>query len=200
MANGYQQGYDTPIASGMPTEHPPQQQAGEVPQLSMNAAFQEPEDEPKSELEKAMSKLVNFDHIDEPAEKEIKLTMQREEEKKKKAKTSALPPAASSYLGSGATLSQIKEVKPAKPQKDPSEIMSPPPMLFSPGAVNAGALVVHGEGPPPLQRGFGVGSGFGVGAQMQYQQQYLQQQQQYYAQQQQQQQPPPPQQQYYNNY
>jgi hypothetical protein len=164
----------------------------------MNAAFVEPEEEPKSEVESAMAKLVNFDNIDEPAEKEIKLTMQREEEKKKKAKTSALPPAGTGYLGSNATLSQIKEVKPEKPKKDPSEIMAPPPMLFSAGAVNAGALVVHGEGPPPLQRGFGVG------AQMQYQQQQQgyampQQgmpQQQYYAQQP----PPPPQQQYYQNY
>lgn len=186
----------------MPLEAPPQQQAGDAPQLSMNAAFEEKE-EPKSELEEAMSKLVNFDHIDEPAEKEIKLTMAREEEKKKKSKTSALPPAGTGYLGSNATLSQIKEVKPETRKKDPSEIMTPPPMLFSPGAVNAGALVVHGEGPPPLQRGFGVGQGFGVGAQMQYQQQMAQQyaaqqqaQQQYYGQQQ----PPPPQQQYYQNY
>ena len=195
----------------MPSELPPQQQAGDVPQLSMNAAFAEKEEE-VSELESAMKKLVNFDRIDEPAEKEVKLTMQKEEEKKKKSKTSALPPAGTGYLGSNATLSQIKEVKPQTKHKDPAEIMSPPAMLFSPGAVNAGALVVHGEGPPPLQRGFGVGQGFGVGAQMQYQQQYAQQQyaqqqqqaayppqqgyppqQQYYAQQQ----PPPPQQQYY---
>jgi hypothetical protein len=154
----------------------------------MNAAYEEPEEE-KSELESALAKLVNIDHIDEPAEKEIKLTMQREEEKKKKAKTSALPPVGTGYVGSNATLSQIKEVKPAKPQKDPSEIMSPPPMLFSPGVVNAGALVVHGEGPPPLQRGFGVGTqmGYGMPQQQMPQQQYYQQ-------------PPPPQQQYYRNY
>lgn len=184
----------------MPAEAPPQQQPGDAPQLSMNAAFEEPPEEPKSEVEEAMAKLVNIDRIDEPAEKEIKLTMQREEEKKKKNKTKAIPPAGTGYLGSNATLSQIKEVKPKMPHKDPSEIMSPPPMLFSPGAVNAGALVIHGEGPPPLQQGFGVG--FGVGAQMQYQQQQyggMPPQQQYYAQQQQQP-PPPPQQQYYRNY
>ena len=187
----------------MPAEHPPQQEAGQVPQLSMNAAFVAPEEgEPKSEVEDALSKLVNFDNINEPAEKEVKLTMKKEEERKKKNKTSALPPTGTGWIGSNATLSQIQEVKPTKPHKDPSEIMSTPPMLFSPGAVGAGALVIHGQGPPPLQRGFGVvGSGFGVGAQMGYggmpQQQppqgyYAQPPQGYYAQ-------PPPQQQY-NNY
>ena len=38
-------------------------------------------------------------------------------------------------------------------------IMKAPPQLFHPDAVNAGALVVHGQGPPPIQRGFGVGFG-----------------------------------------
>ena len=176
----------------MPSELPPQQQPGDTPQLSMNAAYEEPEEE-KSELESAMAKLVNIDHIDEPAEKELKLTMQKEEEKKKKNKTSALPPVGTGYVSSNATLSQIQEIKPEKPRKDPTQIMSPPPMLFSPGAVNAGALVVHGQGPPPLQQGFGVGAQMGYGYGMPQQQM---RQQQYY----QQQPPPPPQQQYYRNY
>ena len=149
----------------------------------MNAAYVEKE-EPKSALEAAMAKLVNIDHIDEPAEQELKLTMKKEEEKRKKNKTSALPPTGTGWIGSNATLSQIQEVKPERPSKDPSEIMSPPPMLFSPGVVNAGALVMYGQEAPPLQQGFGVG------AQMQY---GGMPQQGYYAQ-------PPPQQQYYRNY
>lgn len=188
-------------------------QPGQVPQLSMSAEYEEPE-EPQSELEKAMKNLVNFDRIDEPAQKEVKLTMKKEEEKKKKNSTSALPPSGIGWLGSSATLSQIQEVKPEKPRKDPTEIMSPPQMLFSPGVVNAGALVVHGQGPPALQQGFGVGAqmGYGMPYGMPPQQQgyYAQQQQGYYAQQpppppQQQayyaqQPPPPPQQQQYNSY
>ena len=37
---------------------------------------------------------------------------------------------------------------------------APPPGVFQPGAAQAGALVVHGQGPPPLQQpmGFGVGA------------------------------------------
>lgn len=176
------------MAAGMPVEHPPQQLPGDAPQLSMNAAFVEKE-EPKSALEIALAKLVNIDHIDEPAEQELKLTMKKEEEKKKKSKTSALPPTGTGWIGTGASLAQIQQVKPEKPRKDPSEIMSPPPMLFSPGAVNAGALVIHGQGAPPLQQQ--QQTGFGVGAQLPYggmppQQGYN------YAQ--------PPPQQYYNNY
>jgi len=37
--------------------------------------------------------------------------------------------------------------------------MRNPPTAFHPDAVHAGALVVHGQGPPPIQRGFGVGFG-----------------------------------------
>ena len=39
---------------------------------------------------------------------------------------------------------------------------APPPGVFSPGAAAAGALVVHGQGPPPLHQP----QGFGLGAQM----------------------------------
>ena len=38
-------------------------------------------------------------------------------------------------------------------------VMRAPPQLFHPDAVHAGALVVHGQGPPPIQRGFGIGYG-----------------------------------------
>jgi hypothetical protein len=176
------------MAAGVPVEYPPQQEPGDAPQLSMNAAFVEKE-EPKTALEVAMAKLVNIDHIDEPAEQELKLTMKKEEEKKKKSKTSALPPTGTGWIGNNASLAQIQQVKPEKPRKDPSEIMSPPPMLFSAGAGNAGALVIHGQGAPPLQQQ--QPTGFGVGAQMPYG--GLPPQQGYnYAQ--------PPPQQYYNNY
>ena len=128
--------------AGYPVENGGPPQPGQMPQLSMSAEYAEPE-EPESELDKAMKNLVNFDRIDEPAEKVVKLTMKKEAEKKKKNSTSALPPSGTGWLGSGATLSQIHEVKPEMPRKDPAEIMRPPPqMLFSPGAVNAGALVV----------------------------------------------------------
>ncbi len=37
--------------------------------------------------------------------------------------------------------------------------MRAPPQLFHADAVNAGALVIHGQGPPPIQRDYGVGYG-----------------------------------------
>lgn len=74
--------------------------------------------------------------------------------------------------------------------------MKPPPQLFSPGAVNAGALVVHGQGPPPIQTGFGVGAQMYQQPPMQYQQppmQYQQTPMQYQQPPMQYQQQPPPQ-------
>ena len=66
---------------------------------------------------------------------------------------------------------------------------APPPGVFTPGGAHGGALVVHGQGPPPLQqaRGFGVGAQLPNGGFSQpqgqpnpYQQQQQQQQQRYY--------------------
>mmetsp|Transcript_8652 Transcript_8652/g.23374 ORF Transcript_8652/g.23374 Transcript_8652/m.23374 type:complete len:185 (-) Transcript_8652:1447-2001(-) len=148
---------------------PPQQQhpvangGGQV--LSMNALEKTHDDKPLSEFERAMHNLVNVEHIDQPAEGEIKLTMLKKEEetKQKPGKSRPKPPALSNMMGEGATLSQIKDVKPESSQKNPNDIMRPPPAnLFHPGAVNAGALVVHGQGPPPLQQA----TGFGLGAMM----------------------------------
>lgn len=119
------------------------------------------EDEPENPFDAALKKLVNFDHIDEPAEEQLKLTMKEQEEtqkQKNKNKSKPVPPAAHKMVGSGATLSQIKQVKPGKTAQ--KEVMKPPPQLFSGDAHMAGALVVHGStdgGPPPLgPRGFGV--------------------------------------------
>lgn len=137
--------------------------------LSMNGLV-ETEEEPLNPFEAALKKLVNVDHIDEPAEEQIKLTMKKQEEAKKgkKGKSQPKPPAASQMVGTGATLSQIASVKGETKPKD--GIMNPPPQLFSPNAAMAGALVVHGQGPPALQPqggGFGVGFGppqiYGVG-------------------------------------
>jgi len=137
---------------------------GEGPKLSMNAPLAitaEEEAAPKTGVEKALSDLVNFDDITEPAEKQLKLTMMAQETEKKQDpnKSVPIPPVGKNMVGSGATLQQIQEIKPEAAQKDPNDIMKPPPQLFDPNAVHAGALVVHGQGPPPIQQGFGVGYG-----------------------------------------
>lgn len=154
----------------------------------MNGTFQnddEEEDEPKSAVEKAMKKLVNVNRIDEPAEYGRKLTMMKGEEKKKpKGKSVPLPPVASGMIGQNATLSQISTVKGQNVPKTGEGVMkAPPPGAFSPGAAGGGALVVHGQGPPPLNqaRGFGVGAQLPNGGMSnpQQRQQYYQQQQRY---------------------
>jgi hypothetical protein len=128
------------------------------------------EEEPLSELDAALRKLVNIDHIDEPAEEKLKLTMKREEDekaKRSKNKSAPKPAVAHQLVGRGATLEQIKTVKPeAPPTRD--DIMKPPPQLFHPNAAMAGALVVHGQPMPPMmmqpQAPMGFGAGYGYGA------------------------------------
>jgi hypothetical protein len=119
------------------------------------------EEEPKNPFDAALKKLVNIDHIDEPAEEKLKLTMKKQEEekaKKNKNKSVPKPPAITQMVGTGATLEQIKSVKPADTQPKEGIMKPPPQMLFRPNAAMAGALVVHGQGAPPLQpQGFGVG-------------------------------------------
>jgi len=128
-----------------------------APQLTMNAPLQkEPQVEKKVGVDAALQKLVNFDNIDQPAQEHLTLTMKPKEDKRSN-KTNAIPPRAAG-MNSSATLEQIKTSLPPPAAKDPQSIMSAPPQLFHPQAVNAGALVVHGEGPPPLQQGFGVGA------------------------------------------
>lgn len=132
------------------------------PTLSMNSTLTLTETEavdqkPQNPFDAALKKLVNFDHIDEPAEEQLKLTMkQQEDERQRKLKTKSapLPPAASRVVGSGATLREISTVKPP-PKRE--LVMKPPPHLFQGDAAMAGALVEYGAPPPPLQpRGFGV--------------------------------------------
>lgn len=123
--------------------------------LTMNSplAIKNDAEEPKSEFDSALSNLVNFDDINAPAENDVKLTMiNAEEEKlKSKGKSIAIPPIANNMVGTGATLSQIADVKPTTHTIDPTKIMKPPPPnVFHQDAGHAGALVVHGEGPPPL--------------------------------------------------
>ena len=61
---------------------------------------------------------------------------------------------------------------------------APPPGVFHAGAAAAGALVVHGQGPPPLTtQGFGVGASLpngGFSNQQMHQGHYYQQQQTQY--------------------
>ena len=57
------------------------------------------------------------------------------------------------------TLGEIAKVKPPTKMEP---VMKPPPGLFQGDAAAAGMLVVHGQGPPPLQpRGFGQVHGQG---------------------------------------
>ena len=127
--------------------------------------------EPQNPFDKMLKKLVNIDHIDEPAEEQIKLTLKKQEAenaKKNKNRSVPLPPAASRVVGSGATLKEIAKVK---PQAEIKPVMAPPSGLFQGDAASAGMLVVHGQGPPPLQpRGFGQvhGQGQYYGAQHGY--------------------------------
>jgi len=125
-------------------------------QLTMNSplAIKNETEEPKSEFDSALNNLVNFDDITAPAENDVKLTMINKEEEKLKSKgrSVAIPPIANNMVGTCATLSQISEVKPTTHAADPTKIMKPPPPnVFHQDAAHAGALVVHGEGPPPLQ-------------------------------------------------
>lgn len=179
----YQPGQPFANGGAMPAgaQGPPPPQPG-TPKLSMNSGLALTETaaatEAQNPFDAAMKKLVNFDNIDQPAEEQLKLTMKQKDDdakKKNQFKSKPLPPAANRVVGSGATLSQISGVKAATKTES---VMKPPPGLFQSDAAMAGALVVHGQGPPPLQpQGFGV---------VHMQGQYPQQQQASYYQQQQQ--------------
>ena len=125
----------------------------------------EEQEEPLDAVSAAMKKLINFDRIDEPAV-DMRLTMMQKEEKKKSpnGKSRGLPPTASGQIAPNASLSDIKRVNPETPKvvEDGKVMRAPPANLFQHGAVNAGALVIHGQGAPPLQQS----QGFGLGAHM----------------------------------
>jgi len=133
--------------------------------LTMNAVPSEPT-EPQNEMDAALAKLVNVERIDEPAEYGRKLTMMAEEEKMKaKAKNGKSVPVApigSGMIGPNASLGQISAIRDTNKPLPQGVMNAPPPGVFSPGAAGQGALVVHGQGPPPLQQA----QGFGLGAQM----------------------------------
>jgi len=169
------------------TPHTPGTNGGVT--LSMNQlTLTALEEKPKSDFEKALSNLVNVDHIDEPAEGEFKLTMMRTENARNvvNGKSVPKPPVGAGMISSNAPLSQIK-----KDFKSPGNISSegvmnaPPQGVFHPNAAHAGALVVHGQGAPPLQQaqGFGVGQMLPNGGFQKQQNlapgQYMQQQQLY---------------------
>ena len=105
-----------PTANGAPVAAVPGQPQPPTPTangaapapMSMTAlANTAAEEAPMTELEKAMKNLVNVDHIDSAP---LKLTMKKEEPKRKspKGKSVPLPPVASTMVGAGATLSQIR--------------------------------------------------------------------------------------------
>ena len=134
---------------------------GDTPGSAAMIKFED--DEPSNPFDAALKKLVNVDHIDQPAEVHLAVKKKEEESEKmrKKGKSKGLPPAAHQVVGGQATLDQISEVKSKKEPKE--DIMKAPPQLFSAEAQQAGMMVVYGQpaqqGPPPLQKpqGFGVG-------------------------------------------
>ena len=153
----------TPTADSVGVPTSPDVNGGVTLSMS-NLSVATEEEKPKSEFEKALSNLVNVDHIEEPAYGARKLTMMKKEEPTKKVtngKSVPLPPAGAGLAGTNAPLSQIKKDF-HRPQNTTSEgiMNAPPPGAFHPNAAQSGALVVHGQGPPPLQQaqGFGVGS------------------------------------------
>lgn len=169
VMNAYAPQPQTPGAAPMPNgQYPPN---GGVPQapntapvvLTMNAAPPESE-EPANEMDAAIKKLVNVERIDEQPDYGRKLTMMKEEEEKMKrtnnGKSVPIAPIGSGMIGQNATLSQISGIKDTNKSMPEGVMNAPPPGVFSPGAAQAGALVVHGQGPPPLQqaRGFGLGA------------------------------------------
>ena len=157
-----QQGYYQPGQYQPGSQYNNESNGTTGPALSMNSTLtmNEPapvEEKPTNPFDAVLKKLVNFDHIDEPAEEQLKLTMkQQEDERKKKLqlKSAPLPPAASRVVGSGATLREIATVKPPTKKE---VVMMPPAHLFQGDAAMAGAMVEYGAPPPALQpRGFGV--------------------------------------------
>lgn len=157
--NGY---YGSPDTFGASTEMTNGTATSPPAQSMNNLALAVTEEEPLSEFEKALKNLVNVDHIDEPAEGEVKLTMIKKEEAKKalKGKSVPKPPVGKGMVGENAPLSQIKQNFESPPKATTEGIMNaPPPGAFHPNSQYAGALVVHGQGPPPLHQA----SGFGVG-------------------------------------
>mmetsp|Transcript_20102 Transcript_20102/g.30226 ORF Transcript_20102/g.30226 Transcript_20102/m.30226 type:complete len:483 (-) Transcript_20102:128-1576(-) len=135
--------------------------------LSMNTPFETESSSPQSvrqlsDLEQAMQNLVNFEDINEPAEKPMKLTMEKEEKVKKNPdKSRGLPPSKTAWLGEHAPLSEIQAH--AGPRSAPTkEVMRA--NAFDPAAQQAGMMVVYGDQqsyqPPPIQHHY-VHSTFG---------------------------------------
>lgn len=152
----------TPTADSVGVPTSPDANGGVTLSMS-NLSVAAEEEKPKNDFEKALANLVNVDHIEEPAQAR-KLTMMKKEEPIKKVtngKSVPLPPAGAGLAGTNAPLSQIKKDFHRQQNTTSEGIMNaPPPGAFHPNAAHSGALVVHGQGPPPLQQaqGFGVGS------------------------------------------
>jgi hypothetical protein len=152
----YQPGY--PGSNGTVYQSPQGSSAPPTTPMSMSMSAltitEKEEEKPLNPFEAAMKKLVNVDHIDEPAEEQMKLSIKKEEENravKNKNRSVPLPPAGKKVLGSAATLKDIAKVKPP-PRMEP--VIKP---AFNVDPNMAGALTVYGQGPPPLQpQGFGV--------------------------------------------
>lgn len=132
------------------------------PTLTMAAPLDlEKEEEPVSEMERALQTLVNFDDIATPMKtpQQRKKEEKLEQERKSRPKSEPLPPTKLAWhLGDKAALNDIKEN--AEPRAAPSkEVMRP--NAFDPRAAHSGMMVVYGSPAPQLQP-----QGFGVPAQM----------------------------------
>lgn len=145
--------------------------------LTMKELMEAPvEDEPVSEMERALKNLVNIDDISQeiktPEQKKIE---EKREGKKSKNKSKPVPPIAPSWhLGIAPPLADVQANKPVR-EPTSKEIMRT--HAFDPRAAQAGMMVIYGA--PDISS-----PGFGVHAQMQQQQQQYYYAQQQYAQQQ----------------
>lgn len=112
----------------------------------------------EDEVTNGMKNLVNLDDINSPVEGDFRLTMDDATAHMKKKPISKKSPKVE-FVGPKPTLSQMKS---SRPQSNKVSTMRTPDYVNT-SSSQGGALVVYGNGAPPLGRSFG----FGVGAQMQ---------------------------------
>mmetsp|Transcript_39439 Transcript_39439/g.44940 ORF Transcript_39439/g.44940 Transcript_39439/m.44940 type:complete len:401 (+) Transcript_39439:2-1204(+) len=111
------------------------------------------------ELSLAMQNLVNFEHMCEPLETPVKLTMKEAKETNKPSnKSQGLPPVKVAWhLGAQATLADIKANVPSR-EASTKEVMRINP-VFDPAPPQTAMTFVHGEPvtnqPPSFQKSFG---------------------------------------------
>jgi len=146
---------DSPVSSIATPEY--------TEKLSMHLLQGQSQESPQSVrqvdgLQQAMQNLVNFEHMCEPVESSMKLTMVKEEETKTPSnKSQGLPPVQVAWhLGTRVSLADIKAN--GTPREAPDrEVMRA--NAFNPATLQAGMTVVYRDPvsnqAPPLQTSFG---------------------------------------------